>query len=61
MAEFTNVWITNDRTTLAFEIDDGEGGLYVYQAGYTTADEVQELTGTDWISLGGGRSLGHGR
>ena len=57
--EITGVWISTERDALAWEIADGDGGIFVYQAGYSHADEVQEL-GDGWIALGGGRSLGHG-
>jgi hypothetical protein len=52
--EITGVFISDDRTALAWEIANGDGGIFVVQAGYSEAEEIQEL-GDGWIALGGGR------
>lgn len=54
-SEITNVWITPERDALAFELDNGDGGTFVYAVGKSHAEEVSELLGSDWIALGGGR------
>lgn len=52
--EITNVWISDDRQALAWEVADGDGGIFVVQAGFSECEEVQEIGG-GWIPLGGGR------
>lgn len=59
MSEITNVFISQDRTAIAYELDDGDGGVFLHDATFDTVEEVGVLEG-DWIALGGGRSLGHG-
>lgn len=59
MCEITNVFISQDRTAIAYELNDGDGGVFIHEADTETTEEVTILEG-DWIALGGGRSLGHG-
>jgi hypothetical protein len=56
-AEFLNVWITHDRTVLAWEVGEPDPGIFILGSEDTYASEVSEITdlATGWIQLGGGR------
>jgi len=47
----TNVFISTDRQAVAYEVDNGDGGIFIQQVGYEHVDEVEILEG-DWIALG---------
>lgn len=61
MSEITNVLISTDRTKLVIELDDGDGDLLLFDVDLEELTSIAAAEGTDWIALGGGRSLGHGR
>jgi hypothetical protein len=64
MPEITAVFISTDRTRLMIELDDGDTDLLHFQANMEPEDSVESVAtmgeDTEWIALGGGRSLGHG-
>jgi hypothetical protein len=61
MSEITNILISADRTKLVIEIDDGDRDLLLFDVDLEDLESIAAVEGNEWIALGGGRSLGHGK
>jgi hypothetical protein len=59
MSEITNVFISQDRTKLAIELDDGDRAIVEFDIEHKSTVDLMTVP-SDYIALGGGRSLGHG-
>lgn len=55
MTEITAVFISPDRRNLAFEVDDGDGGVFVLDVEIDAPPEEIDFVDPSWIALGGGR------